>query len=376
MSIHARDPDTGGTATASALLARAAGAELRADHRLATSIDDFFLAGDGRLDDRVRARLAATLEALVGAIEAAIRAHAARLLAARGLTALAVDVGSGAPVALDRLLGAGLMRDPAVMHELIGRVRQSLIAEALPVEAAPLGSSGKADQPSLLARLSRHADHVVATGAVALLATESRRRAPLVAGATTRTDLPAAIQQRLIWWVAATVREATTSDGAGTTEPLDRALAESAQRSVAAHDESDRLEAAATRLAIALDPRAEELAALLAEALADQRLSLFIALLGHALGLHYADMRDIVLDPDAERLWLVLRALELDRPAIARIGLALCEADPRRDVEQFADLLDTIVAVDPAQARAAIAPLLLHPEYRAAVLAIARGAKA
>lgn len=376
MSIHDRVSQSGGPATASALLARAAAADLRADRRLAISIDDFFLAGDGRLDDRVRAGLSATLESLVGAIEAAIRAHAARLLAARGLTALAGAVGSGLPVALDRLLAAGLMRDPAVMHELIGRVRQGLIADALPIEAASGGAGGRADQPSLLARLSRHPDHVVATSAVALLATESRRKAPLVAGATTRTDLPVAIQQRLIWWVAATLREAEAPGGTANTEQLDRALAESAQRSIAAHDEGDRLEAAATRLAGALDPRAEELAALLAEALADQRLSLFIALLGHALGLQYADMRDIVLDPDAERLWLVLRALELDRPAIARVGLALCEADPRRDVEQFADTLDAIVAVDPAQARAAIAPLLLHPEYRAAVLAIARGAKA
>ena len=376
MSINDRVPVTGGPATVSTLLARAAAADLRADRRLATAIDDFFLAGDGRLDDRVRARLGDTVAALVGAVEAAIRAHAARLLAARGLVALAGSVGNGAPVALDRLLAAGLMRDPAVMHELIGRVRQGLIAEALPIEPPAGNTAARADQPSLLARLSRHPDHVVATGAVALLATESRRKAPLVAGATTRTDLPQAIQQRLVWWVAATLREATAPEGASGTEQLDRALAESAQRSIAAHDEGDRLEAAASRLAVALDPRAEELAPLLAEALADQRLSLFIALLGHALGLHYADMRDIVLDPDAERLWLVLRALELDRSAIARVGLALCEADPRRDVEQFADSLDTIVAVDPAEARAAIAPLLLHPEYRAAVLAIARGAKA
>lgn len=363
MSISDRDPDTGGRSTVPTLLARAASADLRADRRLSAAIDDFFLAPGGRLDDRVRAALARTLESLVGAIEAAIRAHAARLLTARALPKLAGAIGVTTPVALDRLRAAGLMRDAEVMHELIGRVRQGLIADALPIDSA-----GHADQPSLLARLSRHADHVVASGAVALLATESRRKAPVLAGAMPRTDLPAAIQQRLVWWVAAALRDDES-------DALDRALAESAQRSIAAHDEGDRLEAAATRLAAALDPRAEELAPLLTEALADQRLSLFIALLAHALGLGYGDMRDLVLDPDAERLWLVLRALELDRAAIARIGLALCEADPRRDVEQFADTLDTILTIDPARARAAIAPLLLHPDYRAAMLALARGTR-
>lgn len=367
MSISDRDSMTGGDATVPTLLARAASADLRADRRLSAAIDDFFRLDDGRLDDRVRAALTRMLESLVGAIEVAIRAHAARLLAARGLVALAGAVGDAAPVALDRLLAAGLMRDSEVMHELIGRVRQNLIADALPIEP-----TGRTDQPSLLARLSRHADHVVASGALALLATESRRKAPMLAGATPRNDLPAAIQRRLVWWIAASLREGPD----GPSEPLDRALAESAHRSVAAHDEVDRLEASATRLATALDPRAEELAPLLTEALADQRLSLFIALLAHALGLGYGDMRDLVLDPDAERLWLVLRALELDRTAIARIGFALCEADPRRDVEQFADTLDAIVAIDSGQARAAIASLLLHPDYRAAILALTRGARA
>lgn len=367
MSISDRDPQSGGVLTVPTLLARAATADMRADRRLATAIDDFFLGEDGRLDDRVRAGLARTLESLVDAIEAAIRARAARLLTARALPALAGALAGGAPAALDRLYAAGLMRDAEVMHELIGRVRQGLIAEALPIEPAT-----HADRPSLLARLSRHADHVVASSAVALLATESRRKAPTLAGAMPRTDLPAAIQHRLVWWVAAALRDGAASSDI---EALDRVLAESAQRSIAAHDDSDRPEAAAIKLAVALDSRAEELAALLIEALADQRLSLFIALLGHAMGLGYGDVRDLVLDPDGERLWLVLRALELDRAAIAKIGLALCEADPRRDIERFADTLDTIAAIDPEQARAAIAPLLLPPDYRAAMLAVARGAR-
>ena len=367
MSINDRDPNSGGRPAAPTLLARAAAADLRADRRLATAIVDVFLGDDGRLDDRARAALAIMLEALVGAIEAPFRAQAARLLTARALPQLASTIADGVP-ALDRLRAAGLLRDPELMHELINRVRQGLIAEALPIEPPE-----RADQPSLLARLSRDADQRVASAAIALLAAESHRKALILTGAPSRTDLPVAIHRRLVWWVAAALRDIPAS---GDIDSLDRALAESAQHGIAAHDASDGLEAAATRLAAALDPRAEDLTALLTDSLADQRLSLFIALLGHALGLGYGDVRDLVLDPDAERLWLVLRALELDRTAIARIGLALCEADPRRDIDHFADMLDAVAAIEPEAARTAITPLLLPPDYRAAMLAVARGVRA
>jgi hypothetical protein len=100
---------------------------------------------------------------------------------------------------------------------------------------------------------------------------------------------------------------------------------------------------------------------------------LFIALLGHALGVPYALARDLVLDPAGERLWLALRALEIGREGVAQIGYALSEADPRRDLEKFADTLDTIAGIAPAEARAALAPLKLDPDYRAALIALERG---
>ena len=73
-----------------------------------------------------------------------------------------------------------------------------------------------------------------------------------------------------------------------------------------------------------------------------------------------------------DRLWVALRAIDLPREAIARIGYALCEADPRRDLEQFADVLDWIMAVAPQEARAALAPHYLDPDYRAALQALER----
>lgn len=367
MSIERRDRDDGTPRGATALLARAAAADLRADERLRGAIDDFLLPDAARLDDRMRSALATTLDGLVSGVALGLRGHAARLLASRDAAALGDALRGDAMPILGRLVVAGMLRDDDMMRELIGRVLQDGLADALPVEAPD-----DPDRASLLPRLVQSSDGVVATSALALLAAESRRRLPASPGQPVSSELPAEVHHRLVWWITAALRERFVSAAGDAAAMLDRALAEAALRSIAAHDEGERLEAAASRLAVALDPSAAELPGLLIESLADRRLSLFVALLGHALGLDYGDAREIVLDPAADRLWLLLRALELDRTAIARIGLALSDADPRRDLDQFADLLDGIAALDPASARHALAPLTVHRDYRAAVTALAR----
>ena len=149
-------------------------------------------------------------------------------------------------------------------------------------------------------------------------------------------------------------------------------IVEAAQRSLAAHDEGERPEALAVRLAIAIDARADELATLLIGALGDRSLNLFVALLGRAVDLDYDGARAIVLEPEGDRLWLALRAAGLDRATIARIALALADADRRRDIERFADDLDDIAAMPVSTARSALAPLTLHHDLRLAIDALAR----
>lgn len=352
-------------AGARALIARANGADSRGHAVLRAAIDDALLAPDARLDDRTRAGLTALVEALVALLADELADRSARLLAARHETALADALIEGRSGIAGRLGAAGLLRDIDLLGECIARVRIEQFGAALPVEAP-----GDVNGSSLLARLVQSPDRVVAGAAAALLAGESRRRAPIDGLPLAGTGLPAHLHQRLLWWVAAALRERAMPEAGDDTAALDRAVAEAALRNIAAHDDNDRVEAAAMRLAAAIDPQADELPALLDEALRDRRLALFAAFLAHALGVGYELARDIVLDPAGDRLWLVLRALELPRSAIARIGYLLAEADPRRDVETFADMLDVIVSVDPEAARLAVEPLRLHPDYRAALLAL------
>ena len=340
------------------LLARAAAAERRVEARLATAIDDFFLAENDRLDDRTRAGMTALVATTVAAVEHDVAGHAAKLLLARGVTELPGSTASLLP----RLIESGLLRDGDLMAELIGQVRQDMLGESL------LANRGPDAPPNLLARLAACPDTVVSTMASAYLVADSRRRAAVTAR---RSELPAELHHRIVWWIAAALRErhVRSSDAQAT---IDRALVDAALRSLSAHDEGERLEAVAMRLAAAIDARPAELAELLIDALAEGRIALFIAAIAHAQAIDYTEARGLVLDPDGDRMWLALRGHGCDRATIARIGFALAEADHRRDLEAFADLLDTIVAIPCDTARAALAPLGLNRDFRIAVRALAR----
>ncbi|QDZ07212.1 DUF2336 domain-containing protein [Sphingomonas panacisoli] len=344
MSTDERDIGDGDRNGASRLLARAAAALSRADRGLAQTIDDFFLPEDARLDDRTRATLTVTLAAMVAAVEGDLRRRAARSLAAAG---------EGVAV-LDRLTGAGLLRDPGLMRELIARTRLDLLADAL-TTAAP----DDAGAPSLLARLTASGDGQVANAALTLMATEGRRRGFLDTGRLSHTELPAELHHRLVWWVAAAILEQLADGDAG------RVMADAGLHALGGHDESDRAETAAVRLATTIDPQPAELPALLTHALGDRNLSLFVALLAFALRMDFAVARQLVV-AGGDPLWLALRAIDLDRATIARIGLALSN-----DVDAFADQLDAIVAVSPADARAALSSLALPADLRAAIAALA-----
>ncbi|WP_294055939.1 DUF2336 domain-containing protein [Sphingomonas sp.] len=358
----------GATIGAKRLLARAAAADSRAHAALKVAVDDFFLPEDRRLDERTRSALGVLLRGLVETVEAEVREHGARLLGARGEGGLATALAQGDASVMARLAGSGLLRDPELMAELIARVRQELIGNALPMSAPD-----DPERPSLINRFVQHPDRVVAASAMAVLFVESRRRGGPESGQLAQTELPSELHHRLVWWVAAALRERVADEAEDAVDALDRALSDAAQRSLTAYDEGDRLEAAAMRFAAAIDAQPGELPGLLVESLGDRRIVVFTALLAHAMGVSHALARDIVLDPEADRLWLACRALELSRDTIAKIGYALCEADPRRDLESFADALDAIASIAPGEARTALAPMKLHPDYRAAVIALGRG---
>lgn len=353
---------------ASHLLARGAGDDVRADRRLRAAIDDLGLPDEFRLNERTRLTVQRMAERLCALVEGDVRQAAGRRLVAAGLPELALVLAGEERIAYPALAAAGLFAEAFVARELLGRAGQALLADALPL-AAP----DEEDRPSLLVRLAEDKDGMVAAAAASMLVADARRRDALD-GAASRGDVSAELHHRLVWGAAAVLHRALMPATTEEQAAFDTALTEGAAQALAAHDEGDRAEAVAQRLAATLRPGDAELPPLLIGALGDRRVPMFVALLAQRLGLAEEDVRDALLDPAPERFWLMLRAAGLDRPTIAAIGLALCDADPRRDVEYFADTLDCIMAVSPTAARGALAPLYLHPDLRAARARLEAGA--
>lgn len=335
-----------------ALSARVAAARARAVARRTGAIADLRLDDDGRLTERIRFEVTSRLRTLV-------ETTARDLL--RQVERLTADSDGAGPMmtpgdVFQRLRQAGCLGDPELMTELLAQVRQTLLAEGLPIDTLA------GDAPSLLVRLTEAPDRIVAAAARGVLIAEGRVRVAGLEGEA--VALPAEQHHRLVWMIAAVLRQ---GDEPACDLARDRALAQAAERVLAAQDAGDRPLAATLKLAAAIDARAVELPELLIESLSDRQLGLFIALITHACGIDVDLVRDIVLEPEGDRLWLVLRALDMDRATIARIGWALCEADGRRDVEGFADAVEAIMAVSPEDARHAIASLRLPRAFREAM---------
>jgi hypothetical protein len=145
---------------------------------------------------------------------------------------------------------------------------------------------------------------------------------------------------------------------------VDLALIDGARRALGVHDEGARLEATADRLVLALDPEPATLPELIDAALDDRRIVLIAALIAHAAGLDSGLARTLLLDPAGDRLWLVLRALDLPRATVVRLVMALGEADRRRDPACFIASLEGLMALSPSTAAEAVAALKLPAVYR------------
>ncbi len=348
--------ETGPTAhDAAPLLTRAANAARRADARLTKAIEDFLLGRGDRLDDRARAALDVSLGAILRSTEQGLRDQASYHLAINGHEA---KDALGVPgTAARRLADSGLLRGRKLIAELMSQVQQELLEGTLRSNRPP----GTA--PNLLIRLMGSADAAVASAASAYQLAVLHR---IDSDATPAHQLPEFLYRQLVWDLAAATR-AGAPNGAIPQHVIDEALQSASHQMLAVHDEAPRLDKVALQLAGALATSPAEIEDCLVVAVEEGQLSLFVALLAQPLSIDFAEARAIVLDPDGDRLWLGLRALDVDRATIARIGLALADADPRRDIDAFADEIDAIAAIPSDRAKEALAPLTLDRDFRAAL---------
>lgn len=312
---------------------------------------DLFLDPAHRLDDRVRAWGQAMREGVVEAVERDMRLFLERRLGDRDELGASLSSASVA-IALPLLADTNALRHPPFAAVLLRRAGEAVLA-------ARIGRPD-ADAP---APFIADPDAAIAEAGMALLIADSRRRDRFGMPVLLLDDLSAELAAWLVWRVAAALRHylRTFQDFAG--NDVDALLSEAAMSVLAGHDEGRGLHAVAARLASRLSVQDRIDGPLLQALLVAGQIPAFSAALAVAARLPQDEVWALVADPAQGRLATLLRAVDLGRTEAAAILLLLGESDAGASIDAF----DTC-PVDAA--RAAVAPLGLDPEYRAAIAAI------
>lgn len=345
------------------LLADAARAAQGARRRLA-SLVDLFLPDSMRLTDYQRVTIRRFIARLVSAIEGDLRQRLIAGHAARFSNDAIAALGSArVAIAMPILERARALHDVELVSLLLARVEEQRIATGLRQAGGSDNGPGK-----LVEALLSDSDPAIASAAMALVIAESRRFFVFDESAVPRSDLPADLQYRLVWWVAAALREYLTTTHAADPAQVDIAIMDVATASLSSHDEGETLESAAMQLALLLGERGWLDDDVLKSACLEGHMALFVAILAARAGFDFESARGMALPPYGERLIVLLKAVGVTREAAAAIVVALGADDVRIN-----DYMMAYDELESAQAMEAIRPLKIDGGYRNAIVGLAAG---
>jgi uncharacterized protein (DUF2336 family) len=336
-----------------------------ARERFAAAATDLLLPERARLSEWQRLTAASLLARLVRSIEDALRVPLAEHFADHEEVSAALS-SAHVPIALPILERAQALGDPDLGVVLVRRVEEHRFWTAY--------ARGSADD--LLFELVRDPDESLAAEAMALVVARSRRFDRFQEPVLGHVDLPAELQHKLVWLVAAALRHYLTQQHG--LRAVDAAIEGAAGAFVADYDEGAGLEAVAARLVRRLQVARRLDGPLLARMLGEGALPLFIAGAGALAGVDHFAAWEILSDPRGRGPALLLRAAELEREDAAAILLLLntrgrlfsgAEGDAAAEQLELFDSLDVATAADVLRLWQS------DPAYRASVARISTRAR-
>jgi uncharacterized protein (DUF2336 family) len=336
-----------------------------ARERFAVAAADLLLPDQSRLTEWQRLTAAALLTRLIHGLEDELRARLA--VRFEGHEAFHAALSSArVPIVLPILERANVLRDADLGNVLVRRVEEHRYWKA----KAPSGSA------DLLFELVRDGDEQVAAEAMELVVARSRRFDRFQEPAMGQVDLPAELQHKLVWLVAAALRHyAVQQHGLAA---VDGAIEEEASALIAAHDEGAILEARAMRLVRRLHALGRLDDGLLVRTLAEGMLPLFIAGLATLTALDYGAAWEVIADPRGRGPAILLRAAGVGRDAAAQILLAANSRAPLVsgvEGDATAAQLETFDSLDPASAAEVLRLWRADPGYRLSIARISTRAR-
>lgn len=327
-----------------------------AARRRAAAVDDLFLADRLRLSERQRLTARALLDRLVRTIEDELRATLAVQYSAE--VSLGAALGSAHVEIAGPIIGsASALDDPELVSLLLRRAEEHRLFLAA-------GTGNKR-----LQALIADSDAEIAEGAMALLVARSRRLDRFQEPVLARTELPAELQHRLVWMVAAALRSYMVEAHGADPAAADHALGQAASGLINAYDEGDSLEARCGRLARKLYAAGRLDGSVIADFIGEGTLTLFLASLSVATNVAYSAVWDVLSDAGGRGPVFLFKAAGLDRQQASRILLVLA---PQPDDDLLIEQMDLFDALRPEEARHALSLWLLDPAYRDAVLRLTR----
>jgi uncharacterized protein (DUF2336 family) len=227
-------------------------------------------------------------------------------------------------------------------------------------------SRARSGELPLLIELVRDEDALVAEHAMAILIAQSRRFDSFSEPAAARTELPAELEHRLVWRVAAALRHYIVEVHGFDPVLADDLIVAAADRLLASYDEGDALEARAARLARRLREQGRLTDAFIETALVEGSFALFVAGLGTRTSLSHSSAWEILFDPKGRGAVYLLKAAGVERSHAGSILLHLASSED--EVPARLDLFDV---TETEEAHAALRLWQMDPAYREAIAELA-----
>jgi len=336
-----------------------------ARERFAVAAADLLLPDRARLTEWQRVTAAALLTRLVQGLESELRARLA--VRFEGHAALHAALSSArVPIALPILERAGALRDADLGKILVRRVEEHRFWKA----------HSAAESGDWLFELVRDSDESVAAEAMELVIARSRRFDRFLEPEMGQVELPAELQHKLVWLVAAALRHYVVQQHG--IAAVDGIIEEEASALIAAHDEGAILESRAMRLAHGLQAAGRLDGAALARLLAEGMLPLFIAGIAALAGLAYEAAWEVLADPRGRGPAILLRASGIARDDAAAILLLANSRGPLVsgvEGEATAAQLELFDSLDQGSAADVLRLWRADPGYRASVARVSTRAR-
>jgi uncharacterized protein (DUF2336 family) len=336
-----------------------------ARERFAVAATDLLLPDRSRLTEWQRLTAANLLSRLVRAVEDDLRARLA--LRFEGHDALHAALASAhVPIAVPILERAQALRDAELTTILVRRVEEHRFWTG----------RTPAEGDEYLFELVRDRDPLVAAEAMELVIARSRRFDRFQEPVMGQAELPAELQHRLVWIVAAALRHYIVQQHH--VGQVDAAVEEAASALIAGYDEGESLESRSLRLVQRLQLSGRLDGAALDRSLRDGMLPLFIAGLAALCALDQVAVWEVLSDPRGRGPALLLRAADLEREEAATILLALNARGPLisgAEGDAAAAQLELFDTVDLAAAQEVLRLWQAHPAYRASVARLSTRAR-